>query len=78
MCIELFQQQNDPGGVLGPTPQPPSTKDQSQVSPFQQVMDALAGALRTPSSSHTLLRTFRPTVEALTGHSFGYVFLHSL
>ncbi|CAG7722778.1 unnamed protein product [Allacma fusca] len=67
---KMERQQNDPGGMLGPTPQPPPMKDQSQVSPFQQVMDSLNTALRTPSSSHTLLRTFRPTVEALTGHSF--------
>jgi len=52
---------------MNPASQPMPTKD--QISPFQQIQDAILTALKNGSSSHTFLRTFRPTIESLTGQS---------
>lgn len=66
-----IQQQHDTGGVLIPsTTSAPTPQPKDQTSPFQQIQDAVLLSIKNGSSSHTFLRTFRQSVEALAGQPF--------
>ncbi|CAL8071442.1 unnamed protein product [Orchesella dallaii] len=68
---KMERSQQDPGGVLGPASVPaPTPQPKDQTSPFQQIQDSILLSLKSGASSHTFLRTFRQSVEALTGQPF--------
>jgi len=54
---------------VGPSSQPGVPPAKDQVSPFFQIQEAILTTLKNGSASHTFLRTFRPSIEALTGQS---------
>lgn len=66
---KMEKQQHDAGGVLAPI-SAPTTQTKDMPSPFQQIQEAVLTSLKNGSSSHTFLRTFRQSVEALTGQPF--------
>ncbi|ODM97757.1 Mediator of RNA polymerase II transcription subunit 15, partial [Orchesella cincta] len=68
---KMERSQLDPGGVLGPASvSAPTPQPKDQTSPFQQIQDSILLSLKSGASSHTFLRTFRQSVEALTGQPF--------
>ncbi|OXA52868.1 mediator of RNA polymerase II transcription subunit 15 [Folsomia candida] len=61
---KMEKQQHETGPPSQPTMPP---KD--HISPFLQIQEAILTTMKNGSASHTFLRSFRPSIEALTGQS---------
>ncbi|XP_035703848.1 mediator of RNA polymerase II transcription subunit 15 isoform X3 [Folsomia candida] len=63
-ALKKMEKQHDTG-----PPSQPSMPPKDHISPFFQIQEAILTTMRNGSANHTFLRSFRPTIEALTGQS---------